>query len=89
MRWRLYDSYSTIKAVPAVLAGHHPHWIQTRKGWEDRGRPALAGKLIDVSPQGLVMIEVEGRELRIWNHDSLRVAEAAALTSEKIRYQAR
>jgi len=76
------------KLCRLFLPGHHPHWIQVRKGMEDTERPPRAGRLIDVSPQGLIVIEVDGQELRIWNHDPLRLIEASALGDGRIRYQA-
>lgn len=69
--------------------GHHPHWIQARKGREDRENPPVLARFIDATPVGLILIEVEDRELRIWNHDPVRLAEAAAFSKGIVTYQAR
>ncbi len=77
------------KRCDLYSAGHHPHWIQMTKGANDLEHPPQQGQLIDVQPDGFVCIEVGGRVIRIWNHDPLRLIEAAALSSGNIRYQVR
>jgi hypothetical protein len=71
------------------LPGHSPHWIQTRKGWEDKVNVPLPGRLLSTSDDGTVVIEVDGEQLRLWNHQPDRFAEAAAQTRGSITYQAR
>jgi hypothetical protein len=66
-----------------------PHWIQARKGWEDEVDVPVSGRLISTSGDGTVAIEVDGEQLRLWNHQPERVAEAAAQTGGSIIYQAR
>ena len=77
------------KNCGSYLPGHMPHWIQARKGWEDRVNLPLPGRLVSTSDDGTVIIEVDGEQLRLWNHQPERVAEAAAQTRGTITYQSR
>jgi hypothetical protein len=49
-------------------SGHMPHWIQARKGWEDEVNVPVPGRLLSTSDDGTVVIEVDGEQLRLWNH---------------------
>lgn len=69
--------------------GHRPHWIQARKGWEDQENRPRPGRLLDASTDGLITLEIAGEEVRFWNHDPLRLREAAALENGAVLYQAR
>jgi len=69
--------------------GHAPHWIQARKSREDHGELPLAARLIEVTAEGFVTIDVDGHELHLWNHDPLRLAEAAGLAGGRVRYHPR
>lgn len=71
------------------LPGHRVHWIQARKSWEDDINLPLPGRLVSTSEDGSVVIEVNGRQLRLWNHEAERIEAAAARTSGSISYQAR
>ena len=77
------------KSCDLYSAGHHPHWIQIFKGANDLEHPPQEGRLIEVSPDGIACFEVGDRVLRIWNHDPLRLIEAAAISNGRIRYQVR
>jgi hypothetical protein len=77
------------KPCDLYSAGHNPHWIQIFKGANDLADPPQWGRLLNVSSDGLVCFEVGGQVKQIWNHDPLRLIEAAALSSGRIRYQKR
>ncbi len=44
---------------------------------------------MDASSEGLVVIQLAEQELCLWNHDPLRLVEAADLSGGRIHYQAR
>jgi hypothetical protein len=47
------------------------------------------GRFIESRLDGSIVIEVDGQELRLWNHEPEQLAEAAAASGEAIEYQAR
>lgn len=74
------------KICRSYLPGHCPHWIQVNLARKEGGKP-LPGRLIDVRLEGTVVVEVGGKELQLWNHDSDRLAEAARLAEGDVFYQ--
>jgi hypothetical protein len=56
---------------------------------EDRENLPFSGHLVDSQSDGLVVIELDERELRLWNHESERLSEAAAASGGAIEYQPR
>ena len=79
----------TPKTCGLYLPGHIPHWIQARKGWEDTVNLPLPGRLVSVSDDGAVTIEVGDRQLTLWNHRPQRVEQAAERSDGTVAYQAR
>ena len=73
------------------LPGHDVHWIQAKLAarCEPTGikREARAGELLEVRPDGLVIIEVEGEVRRLWNHDSDRLKRLVARNRGEISHQ--
>lgn len=77
------------KACGLYSPGHSPHWIQARKGWEDQVHLPVPCRLIDCRSDGTVIIELEGDESRLWNHQPDRLSEVVAATHGVIKYQER
>jgi hypothetical protein len=69
------------------VPGHDVHWIQALRSLEDTKSPAQAGMLIEAHPDGALVIDVAGQELRIWNHDPSRLVRLAARNRGEIQYQ--
>ena len=70
-------------------AGHTPHWIQMSRATGDKNNPPSSGRLVDSRSDGTVLIELDEHELRLWNHEPERLAEAAAASGGAIEYQSR
>lgn len=77
------------KACGLFLPGHSPHWIQARKGWEDQVDVPVPGRLIGCHDDRTVNIEIDGKEIRLWNHQPERLRGAAKASNGVIRYQDR
>jgi hypothetical protein len=73
----------------SYMHGHCTHWIQARKGWEDEVNLPLPGQLLSVESSGIVVIDLHGRQIRLWNHFPERIADTVASTRGAILYQAR
>lgn len=76
------------------LPGHDVHWIQAKLAARCEPHPktgikreATAGELLEVRPDGLVIIEVEGEVRRLWNHDSDRLKRLVARNRGEISHQ--
>jgi hypothetical protein len=70
-------------------SGHVPHWIQMSRATEDRENLPSSGRLVESRSDGEVVVEVDRHELRLWNHEPERLAEAAAASGGAIKYQLR
>jgi hypothetical protein len=69
--------------------GHNPHWIQINLAVEDKENLPTRGRFIEGLPDGSIVIEVDGPEQHLWNHEPERLAEAAAASEGAIEYQPR
>jgi len=70
------------------LPGHDVHWIQARLSAEERSkRPPAPGRLIEVQPDGLVVIEAQGVVRQLWNHDTDRMKRLVTRNRGEISYQ--
>ena len=69
--------------------GHVPHWIHMTRATEDRENLPNSVRLVDSQSDGTVVIEVDGQELRLWNHESERLSEAAVASGGAVEYQPR
>lgn len=69
--------------------GHNPHWIQVNRALGDEVNLPAPGRLLRIEANGIVVIEVGGRENTVWSHEAGRVGEAAALRDERVTYQPR
>ena len=67
--------------------GHNPHWIQAKKGWEEKVDVPVPGRLISTSDDDTIVIEMDGQQLHLWNHEPQRIAEAAEASGGTIEYQ--
>jgi hypothetical protein len=67
--------------------GHNPHWIQINRAVGDRDDPPTPGRFAESRPDGSVVIEVDGHELNLWNHEPERLDEAAAASGGVVEYQ--
>ncbi len=70
-------------------SGHVPHWIQMSRATEDQENQPLTGRLVESQSDGTIVIEVDEEEMRLWNHEPERLAEAAAASGGAVEYQAR
>jgi len=69
--------------------GHTPHWIQFNKAVNDSEQVPSPGLFIQSRGDGTVVIEVNGQELPLWNHQPERIDEAVLEGGRAISYQAR
>jgi len=69
--------------------GHNLHWIQMNLAVEDSENLPAPGRFIESRTDGSVVIEVDGHELLLWNHEPERLADAAAANEGAVEYQPR
>ena len=69
--------------------GHNPHWIQIGKGLKDDENLSTPARFIESRLDGSIVIEVDGQELHLWNHEPERLAEAAAANGGAIEHRPR
>lgn len=67
--------------------GHTPHWIQMSRATEDRENLPMLCRIIDARTDGTFVIEIEGEELVLWNHELDRLLEAVTDGHGIIEYQ--
>jgi hypothetical protein len=79
----------SLKRCGLFKPGHEAHWIQALRGSNDRDNPPVRSYLIEVRDDGTVVIGVEQKELRLWNHDPHRLTEAIDAGDGEISYQPR
>jgi len=68
---------------------HNPHWIQMSRATEERDNLPAPCRFIAARQDGTVVIEVDGQELSLWNHEPERLAEAAVSSDGAIEYHPR
>lgn len=76
------------------LPGHDVHWIQAKLSWSETPDPRtgapkmrVPGQLLEVRPDGFLIVEIEGSLRRLWNHDSDRLATLVARNDGAILHQ--
>jgi hypothetical protein len=77
----------TPKTCGIFKPGHNPHWIQIHRATQDKDNVPMPGRLIEVSDDGSVLIEVQWKVLRLWNHDVERLVEAINAADGLLTYQ--
>jgi hypothetical protein len=68
--------------------GHNVHPIQVNLS-HDNENPPEHGLLLRVEPDGLVVIEVDGKERHLWNHDPQRLEHIVLANDGRIQHQPR
>jgi hypothetical protein len=70
------------------VPGHDVHWIQANLSVKHESeRPWEPGRLVDVHPDGSIVVEIQGAIRRLWNHNPERLARLAALNDGAISHQ--
>jgi hypothetical protein len=69
--------------------GHNPHWIQMSRATENRENLPAPCRFIEARQDGTVVIEVDGQELHLRNHEPERLSEGAAGNGGVVQYQPR
>jgi hypothetical protein len=69
--------------------GHNVHQIQANRSLGDDENPPERGRLLHVEPDGLVVIEVDGDERLLWNHDPQRLEQVVTANHNLILHQPR
>lgn len=74
------------------LPGHDIHWIQAQLAARNdpktgARREAAPGHLLEVGPDGRVVVEVQGAVLRLWNHNPGRLEQLVARNHGQISHQ--
>jgi hypothetical protein len=69
--------------------GHMVHLIQAIRSLADNEHPPEDGLLLRVESDGLVVIEVDGEERRIWNHDPRRLEHIVMANGGRTLHQPR
>lgn len=78
----------TPKHCGLYLPGHDTHWIQGNRSLRDLDHRPTKGRMIDVADDGILTIEINGREITLWNHDPAYVRDTIDLNGLTISYQA-
>ncbi|CAN5634624.1 hypothetical protein BH20ACT21_BH20ACT21_19730 [soil metagenome] len=71
------------------IPGHDVHWIQAKLGSKDKTNLPAPGHLVEVRPDGLVIVEIEDDVRRLWNHDPERLKRLVTRNSGEISHQPR
>jgi hypothetical protein len=79
------------KAPPPFRCGlHHPghdvHRVQAEGAMSDHDAPMLEVTLIEVRDDGVVVIELDGKRLELWNHNPARLAWLARSAKGEVAY---
>jgi hypothetical protein len=69
--------------------GHLVHPIQANRSLADNEIPPEAGLLLREESDGLIVIEVDGEERRLWNHDPQRLEQIVTANDGRILHQPR
>lgn len=70
-------------------AGHEVHWIQALHSSRDGEIPPEPGRLVDVSPDGTLRVQIGGTVRKLWNHDPERLTWLATRNDGAVTYQPR
>ena len=68
---------------------HVVHHIQARLAREDTETPDLAGRLVEVDPDGTLVIDLGDRTVRLWNHDPSRLKRLVDQNAGLVRWRPR
>jgi hypothetical protein len=71
------------------LPGHEVHWIQGLRCGNDLESPRIDGTLISIEADGTIVLKVDGRTERAWNHEPNRLAVLAARVENHVTLQRR
>lgn len=82
-------SIECVRNCGLYIPGHVVHWIQARKGAGDMKNLPTPGHLVEVRPDGLVIVEINGDVRRLWNHDPERLEALVARNHGEISHQPR
>ena len=52
--------------------GHQVHFIQGKLSWEGDPLKYRSGTVVSVDDDGWITVEVDGAEVRVWNHEPAR-----------------
>ena len=69
------------------IPGHDVHWIQGLHAGPDSKNPAQAGKLVEVLPDGTLVVDVAASLRRLWHHDPSRLERLVARNKGEVSYQ--
>jgi hypothetical protein len=69
------------------LPGHDVHWIQAKVSAKPDAIPPAPGHLLEVKPDGLLIVESYGRLHRLWNHDPDRLERLVNANDGVVSYQ--
>jgi hypothetical protein len=79
----------SLKMCGLFKPGHDPHWIQMSRATADKENLPYSGRLVESRSDGTVVIQVDERQLNLWNHEPERLAEVVAASGGIIEYQSR
>ncbi|HZJ50400.1 MAG TPA: hypothetical protein VFF07_06000 [Actinomycetota bacterium] len=82
-------SIERVRNCGLYIPGHDVHWIQAKRGWSDEVNLPAPGHLVEVWPDGLVVVEIDGHVRRLWNHDPERLENLVARSLGEISHQPR
>jgi hypothetical protein len=69
------------------LPGHMVHWIQGLNSGKDRDHLPVPGRLISVGADGDVVVEVDGEDIPLWNHEPDRLRQLVEANHGAVSYQ--
>ena len=68
------------------LPGHEVHWIQARKSAEIESKHIGPGELLEVKPDGTVVVAIGMSVFQLWNHEPRRLGLLVARNSGEVHY---
>ncbi len=78
-----------VRPCGLYLPGHDVHWIQANHAARDSEHLPVQGHFVDVDDDGVVVVDLAGERLFLWNHDPGRLRALVAQNGPAISYQRR
>lgn len=67
--------------------GHTPHWIQALHSTHQGETPPVPATLLRTGDDGTIVVDVDGAERLLWNHEPGRLAKLAACNDGAVLLQ--
>jgi hypothetical protein len=78
-----------VRPCGLFLPGHEVHWIQALHSGNDLEHRPVRGHLLHVGDDGVVVVDLAGERLVLWNHDPDRLRSLVTHNGPLVSYQRR